>query len=150
MIFELGIPEISLGVFLLLIFQFLASLWFSERLKAELQKENAEFIEILKWDLKVREQAKRVAEYMALARRLTIASLETDYERANQLSWELAVWLPDEIYKQMTTAIMQSNPDVNELSVTISVRKILLGEKAGSLSAVDIAHHAPAIGEKKH
>jgi hypothetical protein len=149
MTFELGLPEISLGIILLGTIQFLASLWISERLKAELQKENAAFIETLKWDLKVREQAKRVAEYMALARRLNETSSDSDYESANQLSWELAMWLPDEIYKQMTTAIAQPNQDVNELSVTISVRKILLGEKAGTLGANDIAHHAPGIGNRQ-
>jgi hypothetical protein len=56
MTFELGLPEISLGVILLGVIQFLATLWFSERLKAELQKENAVFAETIKWDLKVREQ----------------------------------------------------------------------------------------------
>jgi hypothetical protein len=147
MTFELGLPEISLGVILLGVFQVLATLWFSERLKAELQKENALFAETIKWDLKVREQAKRVAEYMALARRLKEASPESDFERANQLSWELAMWLPDNIYKQMTTAISKPNQDVNELSVTIAVRKILLGEKAGNLGADDIAHHHPGIGK---
>ena len=148
MTFELGLPEISLGVILLGIIQFLATLWICERLKAELQRENAVFIESLKWDLKVREQAKRVAEYMALARRLRETSPESDYERANQLSWELAMWLPDEIYKQMTTAIAQPNQEVNELSVTIAVRKLLLGTKAGTLSPDDVAHHAPGIGKK--
>ncbi len=147
MTFELGLPEVSLGVILLGAIQFLATLWFSERLKAELQKENAVFTETIKWDLKVREQAKRVAEYMALARRLDESSPETDFERANQLSWELAMWLPENIYKQMTTAIAKPNKDVNELSVTISVRKILLGEKAGNLGADDIIHHAPGIGK---
>jgi hypothetical protein len=150
MTFELGLPEISLGVILLSIFQFLATLWFSERLKAELQKENAVFAETLKWDLKVREQAKRVAEYMALARRLKKSSSEADFERANQLSWELAMWLPEDIYKEMTIAIAKPNQYINELSVIIAVRKILLGEKAGNLGADDIAHHAPGIGKNNH
>ncbi len=47
MTFELSLPEISLGVLLLGILQFLASLWISERLKASLQKENSVFLENL-------------------------------------------------------------------------------------------------------
>jgi len=133
---------------LISILAFLARNLFIERLKLELQKEHSKFLDELQWNRKVQEQAARVAEYLALARRLKESSPESDYERANQLSWELAMWLPDEIYKQMTTAIVQPNHDVNELSVAISVRQLLLGEKAGNLGPDDIAHHAPGIGKK--
>jgi hypothetical protein len=57
MTIELGLPEISIGVILLGTIQFLASLWISEQLKASLQKENAVFLEKIRWDIKVREQA---------------------------------------------------------------------------------------------
>ena len=102
----------------------------------------------MQWNRKAQEQATRVAEYLALARRLKEDSPESDYERANQLSWGLAMWLPDEIYKQMTNAIVRPNREVNELTVAISVRRLLLGEKAGRLGVDDIAHHAPGIGKK--
>ena len=133
---------------LISILAFLARNLFIERLKLELQKEHSKFLDELHWNRKVQEQAARVAEYLALARRLKESSPESDYERANQLSWELAMWLPEEIYKQMTLAIVKPNRDVNELTVTISVRKLLLGEKAGNLTPDDIAHHAPGIGKK--
>ena len=133
---------------LILILAFLARNLFIERLKLELQKEHSKFLDELQWNRKVQEQAARVAEYLALARRLKESSSESDYGRANQLSWELAMWLPDEIYKQMTTAIARPNQDANELSVAISVRKLLLGGKAGNLRPDDIAHHAPGIGKQ--
>jgi len=133
---------------LISILAFLARNLFIERLKLALQKEHSKFLDELQWNRKVQEQAARVAEYLALARRLKESSPESDYERANQLSWELAMWLPDEIYKQMTFAIARPNQNVNELSVAISVRKLLLGEKAGNLGPDDIAHHAPGIGKK--
>ena len=126
---------------------FLARNLFIERLKLMLQKEHSKFLDELQWNRKVQEQASRVAEYMALARRLEESSSKSDYERANQLSWELAMWLPDEIYMQMTTSIGQPNQDVNEFSVVISVRKLLLGGKAGNLGPDDIAQHAPGIGK---
>ncbi|MFA5785289.1 MAG: hypothetical protein WC962_10460 [Phycisphaerae bacterium] len=128
---------------------FLARNLFIERLKLALQKEHSRFLDELQWNRKVQAQAARVAEYLALARRLKESSPEPDFERANQLSWELAMWLPEEIYKQMTYAIAKPNQEVNELSVAISVRKLLLGDKAGNLVANDIAHHAPGIGRKR-
>ena len=133
---------------LIAIVVFLARNLFIERLKLILQKEHSKFLNELQWNRKVQEQAVRVAEYLALARRLKESSPESDYERANQLSWELAMWLPEEIYKQMASAITHPNQNVNELSVSISVRRILLGDKAGNLRPNDIAHHHPGIGKK--
>jgi hypothetical protein len=127
---------------------FLLRNYIVEKLKFSLSKEHSKFIDKLQWERKVQEQAARVAEYLALARRLKETSSEKDYERANQLSWELAMWLPEEIYKKMVQAIAAPNKDDNELEVAISVRKLLLGDKAENLSSKDIAHHAPGIGKK--
>jgi hypothetical protein len=147
MTFQLGLPQISLGVILLGIIQFLASFWISERLKVELQKENAVFIEKLRWELKVREQAERVAEYMAIARDLKESSSADDYRRTNQLAWELAMWLPENVYRIMGQAIAKPDENNNPLSVVVEVRKALLGESAGNLTQNDIIHHAPGIGK---
>lgn len=144
----LGLPEIALGVILLGVIQFLASLWISERLKASLQKENAMFLENLKWDLKVREQAAKVAEYMSIARDLKEADSPEEYRRINRLAWELAMWLPEDVYKAMTQAIAKPDGNVNPLSVVINVRRLLLGTASGKLTQDDIIHHAPGIGEK--
>ena len=80
MAFTLGLPEISLGVILFGALQYLASLWISERLKTSLRKEHSAFLENLKWEVKVREQAVRVAEYLALARSLKENSPDSDTE----------------------------------------------------------------------
>ena len=145
--------EIAVGVLssvsttlLLGIAAFLARNVLIERLKLSLQKEHTKFLDEIQWNRKVQSQAARVAEYLALARRLRESSPGADYERANQLSWELAMWLPDEVYRQMTRAIVNPNETVNELTVTIAVRKLLLADKAGDLDADEIAHHAPGIG----
>ncbi|MFC1714749.1 hypothetical protein ACFL6S_13870 [Candidatus Poribacteria bacterium] len=90
----------------------------------------------------------RVAEYLALAWQLEECASKSKYERANQLLWELTMWLPENIYKEMTQAISRPNEDVNALSVGISVRKLLLGEKAGNLTIDDIAFHYPGVGKK--
>lgn len=145
---ELGFEEISLGVLLLGVLQYLVSILIHERLKTSLQKEHSAFLENLKWELKAREQAVRVAEYLALARNLKEDSPDPDFRKANQLSWELAMWLPEDIYREMVRAIATPKDNLNELTTVISVRKLLLIERAGNLAAGDIAHHAPGIGKK--
>jgi len=148
MMITLSLPEIGLGVILLGTLQFLTSLWISERLKASLQKENAIFLENLRWDLKVREQAAKVAEYMAIARDLNETDSPEEYRKINRLTWELAMWLPEDIYKAMGHAIAKPDKDINPLSVVVDVRKILLGAASGNLTQDDIIHHAPGIGKK--
>lgn len=118
-----------------------------EEVKASFQKEHSKFLDELQWNRKIQEQASRVAEYLALARRLKESSSESDYERANQLTWELAMWLPEEIYKEMVISIAKPSESTNELTVAISVRKLLLGDKAGDLKPENIAHHSPGIGK---
>jgi len=132
----------------LAILQFLLSIWIKSRLESSIKYEYDKFLEEYKYDIKVREQAARVSEYLALARRLKGKSEDSDYERANQLSWELAMWLPSDIYKKMVKAIASPDEKNNELTVVVEVRKLLLGDKAGDLTSDDIAHHAPGIGKK--
>ena len=147
MIIELGLPEISIGVILLGTVQFLATLWVSERLKASLQKENVVFLEKIRWDIKVREQAERVAEYLAIARDLNESDSSETYRRVNRLNWELAIWLPEDLYKAMMDAVAKPDDDNNPLSIVVAIRKYLLGDAAGELSQNNIGHHAPGIGK---
>ena len=147
MIIQLGLQEICIGAILLGSLQFLVSLLISERLKASLQKENMKYLEKIRWDIKVREQAERVAEYMAIARDLKESE---EYRRANRLNWELAMWLPEDLYKAMMEALVNPNNNNNLLSVVVAIRKYLLGAAAGGLSQENIGHHAPNIGGKEN
>lgn len=127
--------------------QVLAMLWIAERLRASLQRETNTLLERLRWDSKVREQATKVAEYMALARNLREDSPESDYRTANRLAWELAMWLPADTYRELGRALAQPSEAANPLRVSIAVRRILLGKDAGDLGPNDIIHHAPGIGK---
>lgn len=138
-----------LTTILLSIIILVSKTWIVERVKLSLQNEHSEFAEELQWESKARERAEKVAEYLSLARNLKENSKEEDYIKANKLSWELAMWLPDDIYKEMVKAIADPNKDTNELSVVISVRKLLLKDKAGNLNQDNVAHHAPGIGKKQ-
>lgn len=126
----------------------IAKTWIVERIKLALQKEHTQFNTDLQWEVKVKERAERVAEYISLVRSLRENSAEEEYRKANKLSWELAMWLPEDIYSQMVLAITNPNQTNNELTVVIAVRKLLLKEKAGNLSEDQVAHHAPGIGKK--
>lgn len=121
--------------------QFLASTW----LKANIENSIKAKYDI---ELRAKERAEKVAEYMALARVLKETSSEEDYQKANRLSWELAMWLPSDIYKSMGSALSKPDNEFNPLSVVILVRKELLGNTAGNLTQDDIIHHAPSIGKK--
>jgi hypothetical protein len=133
---------------LITLITFISKTWIVERIKLALQKEHTQFNTDLQWEVKARERAERVAEYISLARSLRENSTEEEYRKANRLSWELAMWLPADIYSQMVLAIVNPNQANNELTVVIAVRKLLLKEKAGNLTENQIAHHAPGIGKK--
>jgi len=135
---------ISLGIL-----QFIVSKWLESRLENSIKHEYNKLIEDYKYNLKIREQAARVAEYFALARRLEEDSPSSDYERANQMTWELAMWLPTELYKKMVHAIAFPSPENNIQRVVIECRKLLLKENAGNLDSESIAVHGPGIGKKK-
>ncbi|HDM8059293.1 hypothetical protein [Vibrio harveyi] len=129
---------------------YLAKNWLLERLKTSLQKEHSKFLEELQWETKVREQAEKVAEYLALARQLNEKSTKEEFVKANQLSWQLAMWLPEDVYKETVSAIANPNVDTNELSAVIRVRSLLLKDKAGNLTQDSVAHHAPGIGARSN
>ncbi len=127
---------------------FISKNWILETMKNSFKKEHSKFLDELQWDRKTKEQASKVAEYLALARQLSDKSTEEDYIKANQLSWELAMWLPEDIYKETVQAIKNPDKDINELTAVIAVRKLLLKENAGLLNQDDIAHHAIGIGKE--
>jgi hypothetical protein len=61
-------------------------LWLKSHFENSIKYKYDKYLEEYKYEIKIREQAARVSEYLALARRLKEYSMESDYERANQLS----------------------------------------------------------------
>jgi hypothetical protein len=116
---------------------FLLKNWIVERIKVSLQ-----------YDIRVREQVIKVAEYLAKARVLKKNDDNDKYIKLNQLSWELAIWLPEDIYNNMVRSIINPSEEINESTTVIEVRKLLLGRKAGGLTHEDIAVHGSDIGKK--
>jgi hypothetical protein len=141
-------PYLTLVAICLATFVFLFQLWVTEKFKAEIVRENNRLLEEIRWDFKAREQAAKVAEYMDLVRNLRENSPEGDYHRANTLAWELAMWLPSDIYKKLGMTVVRSDRQSTPFDVVIEVRKILLKDKAGDLTADHVIYHAPGIGKK--
>jgi hypothetical protein len=125
--------------------QVLIVLWLKSRLESSIKSHYDKILEDYRFDLKSKEQAAKAAEYIALARDLKPTSSDSDYRRANQLAWELALWLPDDIYRELGEALGSPVPGDNVLSVLVKIRKHLL-KNPGTLTDNEIIHHAPNVG----
>jgi len=103
-------------------------------------------------DLPAREKldiAEKVAQYLVLAGTLDKTAPHEDYERANELSLELAMLLPAAIYRSMVDAATQPNAKVNPASVALMMRRELVGaEDGGELQPLQVAVHAPGGSDR--
>jgi hypothetical protein len=88
-----------------------------------------------------------VAEYMAIANDLLESSSPSDYQKANQLAWKLALWVPKDVYKTMAQALIHPDLNTNLLYVVVAGRKILLGDSSGNRTKDQILVHKPGIGK---
>jgi hypothetical protein len=147
---QLGWTEVGIGVLIIAALQFLIGLWIKARLEGSIKHDYDKKLEEYRYEMKVREQAAKVAEYMELARHLRQDSPSSDYQRANRLAWELAMWLPSAVYKRMAESLVRPNEQNNPLQVVVEVRGLLLGDKAGDLTANNIISHAPGIGRNNN
>lgn len=141
---ELGVLQISILGGVVIIAQYV----FYELIKSLFQRKNNEVLEQLQWDVKIKEQAEKVAEYMSLARNIKDDSPPEDFVKANRLAWELAMWLPGDLYKSMGQALVNPTDSNNVLTIITEVRKLLLSKDIGGLTPDDIINHAPGIGNQ--
>lgn len=115
--------------------QFLAAEWIKACLQKSIEHEYQKKLEEFRYDIKVREQAAKVAEYLALR-----ASNTENVTLMNKLSWELAMWLPAEIYQQMAHVVV-GRPNAQEYKqLIIAVRKLLLKNPSDPLTWDNIIH----------
>ena len=133
----------------IVVVQFLATGWVKTRLEASIKLENDRVVEEYKYEIRAKEQAAKIAEYFAYYFRLKAESSESDYRTANKLAWELALWLPQELYLQVREAVVNPDNNSNILSTIVAARKLLL-KNPGSLTSEDIFFHAPNAGLHKN
>lgn len=92
--------------------------------------------------------AEKVAQYLVLAASLDKTSPPEDYERANELSLELAMLLPAAIYRGMVEAVAHPSGKMNPAAVAIMMRTELIFPDQGNLQAEHVAYHAPGAVER--
>jgi hypothetical protein len=124
--------EISIITILLGILQFLFSNWIKLRLENSIKHEYDKFIEDYRYDIKVKEQASKIAEYLSIieGKRLD-PSGDFDFKRANKLAWELLIWLPEDLYLELKEALdpKKQSEDKNSFKVLLKIREYLKKEK---------------------
>jgi len=85
------------------------------------------------YEYKIKEQAQKIAEYAAIT---YCERMEPEKEcnrvRANQLAWELLLFLPEDLYTELTIALdPKSDPAKNNIfKVLIKCREYLRKEKS--------------------
>ena len=139
--------DFSLLAILVGIVQFLLSIWIKSRLENSIKHEYDKLIEEYKVELNIKDRASKVAEYLAITigGRMDL-DIKMDIIRANQLAWELALWLPDDLYLELKESLnpLNSNKDsVNEFKTLIKIREFLRKEKT-KLTDNDIFFNQPS------
>jgi hypothetical protein len=90
----------------------------------------------------------KVAQYLVLATTLDKSSPLEDYDRANELSLELAMLLPGAIYRNMVAATSRPGGKATAGAVAVMMRHELIALDEGGLDAADVALHAPELADK--
>lgn len=146
------------------VIQFLAATWFKakvensiksdydkllEEYKLELKAvENSiksdydKLLEEYRFGLKAREKAEKICEYAALY----IKNNPVDFPRMNQLSYELSLCLPVDIYKSLGKAL-QKKEGWNIYKVLMDVRKFIFNDPVEDFTD-DIIMHGKGIGKQ--
>ncbi|HSY19768.1 MAG TPA: hypothetical protein VK815_15600 [Candidatus Acidoferrales bacterium] len=124
------------GVMLLAGLQFWLTTWLKARIEESIKHEYAMKLEDYKNDIKIREQASKVAALLANVRWNDGKS----NQELDRMAWELSLWLPTDLCCRLTEVLVRGQ-SVGELKqILIDVRKLLLKEQAGDLKPEQIAH----------
>jgi len=134
-------------VLILSVLQSVSAIWIKSKLEKSIAAKYDKVLEDYKYNLKVRERAEKVAEYLSL-----YYTDSQNFQRLNQLSWELSLWLPADIYNTLSKAMENIGPgmDVNKKTILdslIDIRKLLLKDP-GNLTTEFIRVHGKDIGRK--
>jgi hypothetical protein len=119
-----------------------SKVWIEESIKDRFKKEMEDHKLILLKDLEEykreitrRDQAARVAELLALVK----SGTREDVIKANQLSWEMSLWLPPEVAKTLAKVLAKAPDAPNHTKLLIEIRCILLGLSQPDITELDIA-----------
>jgi hypothetical protein len=125
---------------------FVASEWTANAIRAHYDRQ----LEDYRKQLEVRDRAAILADYIAMwfvsgqvKEAKTLEEVEF-YQRMNKLSFELALFLPADLYRDLGPSLIKA-PDSRDVGdLLIEVRKRLLAEP-GDLTGNNVIYHFPGI-----
>ena len=123
--------------------------WIKSHLENSIKHEYDKLAEEYRYDIRIREQASKIAEYLSITvgERMD-PNMKIDRVKANQLAWELVLWLPDDLYLELKDALNPKNNGKNNVfKVLIKIREFLRKEKT-SLTDEDIFFNKPPDAKK--
>lgn len=138
----------AVAVLVLILFTatpFLASQWVENSMRTYYERQMEDY----RQQIETRNRAALIAEYVSMwyvAGHINDAdSMEKIefYQRMNKLSFELALFLPAEIYKELGPALVRQADAKTPADVLVDVRKHLL--VAGDLTSENIIYHWPNL-----
>ena len=137
---HLGARDYLLLTILIAVVSSVVQLFFKSWLEESIKDRFAKELENYKRDLARRDQAAKVAELLATVQTGKV----DDIAKANQLSWEMSLWLPPELAKSLARVLARA-PGADSTKLLLEVRKVLLGLKEADITENDIAtFDAPA------
>src|SRR5213593_3279476 len=102
---RLGWSELWLPFVLLAVLQFLLALLVKTRLEGSIKHDYDKKLEQLRFDVQVRQQAAKIAELMSEARDGGTVLSKEHATKLNKLMWDLSLWLPPQIVRDLTVHI---------------------------------------------
>ncbi len=139
---EITIKYAAVIVLAFSVVQFLLSIWVKSQIENAIEMKYARLLEDYRYTLRAKERAEIVAEYLAL-----YTHESTSYQRLNQLSMELALWLPADLYKRLAKAMQKFSAGDHEgeniITVLMDIRSFLLGDTGGLTDEDIIVHREP-------
>ena len=100
------------------IIQFLASKWLETRLTQSIKHDYDRKLEEYRFEMRRREQAARVAKLLALSYRPKV-----DTHEFNELAWELSLWLPADLVRELTRCLCRADGAMNPKQLLTAIRK---------------------------
>ena len=135
----LSLPDFGAIALLWAVLAFLSGEWLKYRLEHSISHEYDRKLEEMKYEMRKREQAARVAKLLAMS-----FDPETKPREFNELAWELSLWLPKDLVWEITKCLCGESTAKNPKEILIEIRKVLNGGEDDGLEAGQLVHRLPS------
>ena len=119
---------------------FLLKTWIEVRLKSSIEHEYDKKLESLRFEIRTREQAAKIAELMAEARDGNVELPPERAKKINKLAWELSLWLPAETVRELSSHLCYTKGSKSMKEILVLVRKHILSNPDDDLKPEEIVH----------